>query len=59
MRDQLDPQSSMFHYFWPESRVLAKHPLRKVKKLVDRALGAMSTEWNALYSEYGPAIDSA
>jgi len=27
MRGQLDPQSSMFHYFSPESRVPAEHPL--------------------------------
>ena len=36
MRGQLDLQSSMFHYFSPESRVPADHPLRRVKKLADR-----------------------
>lgn len=57
MRGQLDPQSSMFHYFSPESRVPAEHPLRKVKKLADRALGAISAELDTLYAETGrPSI---
>jgi transposase len=57
MRGQLDPQSSMFHYFSPESRVPADHPLRRVKKLADRALSAISAELDALYSNVGrPSI---
>ncbi|MFD1264524.1 transposase, partial [Thauera mechernichensis] len=57
MRGQLDPQSSMFHYFSPESRVPADHPLRRVKRLADRALGAISGELDALYSSVGrPSI---
>ncbi|MBC9071771.1 transposase [Thauera sp. CAU 1555] len=57
MRGQLDPQSSMFHYFSHESRVPADHPLRRVKKLADRALAAISADLNALYSSVGrPSI---
>ncbi len=57
MRGQLDPQSSMFHYFSPDSRVPADHPLRRVKRLADRALGAISGELDALYSSVGrPSI---
>ncbi|WP_230968828.1 IS5 family transposase [Nitrogeniibacter aestuarii] len=57
MRGQLDPQSSMFHYFSAESRVPADHPLRAVKQLADRALDAISGELNALYSSVGrPSI---
>ena len=57
MRGQLNPQSSMFHYFSPESRVTADHPLRNVKKLAERALGAISAELDALYSNVGrPSI---
>jgi len=57
MRGQLDLQSSMFHDFSPESRVPAEHPLRKVKKLADRALGAISAELDTLYAETGrPSI---
>lgn len=57
MRGQLDPQSSMFHYFSPDSRVPADHPLRGVKRLADRALSAISAELDALYSTTGrPSI---
>ncbi len=57
MRGPLDPQSSMFHYFSPESRVPADHPLRRVKQLADRALSAISADLDALYSSTGrPSI---
>src|SRR5690606_9779537 len=57
MRGQLDLQSSMFHYFSPDSRVPADHPLRRVNRLADRALGAISGELDALYSSGGrPSI---
>ncbi|WP_200832254.1 transposase, partial [Cognatazoarcus halotolerans] len=57
MRGQLDPQSSMFHYFSAESRVPTDHPLRGVKTLAERALGAISSELDALYSSTGrPSI---
>ncbi|MDG3066955.1 transposase, partial [Thauera mechernichensis] len=57
MRGQLDPQSSMFHYFSPESRVPVDYPLRRVKRLADRALAAISAELDALYSSVGrPSI---
>lgn len=47
----------MFHYFSPESRVPADHPLRGVKKLAERALSAISAELDALYSTTGrPSI---
>lgn len=60
MRGQLDPQSSMFHYFSPESRVPADRPLRRVKKLADRALAAISADLNALYLSVGrPSIPPA
>lgn len=57
MRGHLDPQFSMFHYFWPESRVAAEHLLRRVKKLAERVLSAISTGLDALYSSIGrPSI---
>src|SRR5690606_35531195 len=47
----------MFHYFSPESRVPADYPLRRVKRLADRALGVISGELDALYSSVGrPSI---
>jgi hypothetical protein len=47
----------MFHYFSPESRVPSDHPLRRVKRLADSALGAISGELDVLYSSVGrPSI---
>ena len=57
MRGEVDPQSSMFHYFSVESRIPADHPLRPVKKLADSALSAISAELDALYAQGGrPSI---
>ncbi len=49
MRGEVDPQSSMFHYFSVESRIPAEHPLRRVKKLVETALSAIQGELDGLY----------
>ncbi len=57
MRGEVDPQSSMFHYFSVESRIPADHPLRPVKKLADSALSAISAELDGLYAKVGrPSI---
>jgi len=57
MRGELDPQSSMFHYFSVESRIPADHPLRRVKKLAESALSAISAELDGLYARTGrPSI---
>ena len=57
MRGEVDPQSSMFHYFSVESRVPADHPLRPVKKLADSALAAISSDLDGLYAKVGrPSI---
>ncbi len=57
MRGEVDPQSSMFHYFSVESRIPADHPLRPVKKLADSALSAISAELDGLYAKGGrPSI---
>lgn len=57
MRGEVDPQSSMFHYFSVESRIPADHPLRRVKKLAESALSAISAELDGLYARTGrPSI---
>lgn len=57
MRGEVDPQSSMFHYFSVESRIPADHPLRPVKRLADAALSAISADLDALYAQGGrPSI---
>jgi transposase len=53
MRGEVDPQSSMFHYFSVESRIPADHPLRRVKKLAESALSAISAELDGLYARTG------
>ena len=57
MRGEVDPQSSMFHYLSVESRIPADHPLRRVKKLAESALSAISAELDGLYARTGrPSI---
>ncbi len=57
MRGEVDPQSSMFHYFSVESRIPTDHPLRRVKKLAESALSAISAELDGLYARTGrPSI---
>ena len=57
MRGEVDPQSSMFHYFSVESGTLAEHPLRRLKKLVEAVLSAISGELDGLYATTGrPSI---
>jgi transposase len=57
MRGDVDPQSSMFHYFSVESRIPADHPLRRVKKLAESALSSISAELDGLYARTGrPSI---
>ncbi len=51
MRGEVDPQSSMFHYFSVESRIAADHPLRRMKTLAETALSAISGELDGLYAK--------
>jgi len=57
VRGHVDPQSSMFTYFSPESRVPDDHPLRAVKAHADAVLKSMSAEFDRLYADVGrPSI---
>ena len=57
MRGQVDPQSQMFSYFSPESRVPADHPLRGIKAHTERVLQELSGRFEALYATTGrPSI---
>ena len=47
----------MFSYFSPDERVRKEHPLRAIRKMVDRALREMSPLFDEMYSEIGrPSI---
>lgn len=53
----VDPQGDMFCLLLPASRVPPNHPLRRIKVLVDEALGGLSPLFDELYAELGrPSI---
>lgn len=57
MRGFDDEQGTMFSYISLEERVPPDHPLRPVRRLVDRALRVLSPEFEAMYARVGrPSI---
>ena len=55
--DDQQLQAGMFSYVRLEDRIPAEHPLRGVRKLVDRVLAKMSKDLDGLYSQVGrPSI---
>jgi transposase len=53
MRGNDDDQQAMFSYVSLESRVPADHPLRSIRRMVDRILAGLSGELTSLYSHTG------
>src|SRR6266702_1320553 len=57
MRGNDEQQNGVFSYVSLEQRAPASHPLRAIRKLVDEALGEMSTHLDQLYAATGrPSI---
>ena len=57
MRGADDKQGSAFSYVSLEARVPKSHPLRRIREMVDTALGEMSPQFERLYSKVGrPSI---
>ena len=57
MRGEADPQPSMFSYIDLESRIPKKHPIRKIRRIVDEALPALEPAFERTYSDRGrPSI---
>lgn len=57
MRGEADPQPSMFSYIDLESRIPKKHPIRKIRRIVDEALPALEPAFERMYSDRGrPSI---
>lgn len=57
MRGDAGQQSGMFSYVTLEQRVPVDHPVRRIRALVDRALGRMDEELDKLYASKGrPSI---
>jgi transposase len=53
MRGRTDDQRPLFHMFNVEDRIRADHPLRDIKRRVDRMLAGMSAQFAAAYSRTG------
>ena len=53
MRGRIDEQPALFHTFHVEDRIRADHPLRDVKRRVDRILAALSGKFAKCYSATG------
>jgi transposase len=57
MRGNDRSQQAMFSYVSVESRIPEDHPLRPVRRMVDRVLAELSAEFQAMYSRVGrPSI---
>ena len=57
MRGEVDQQPTMFSYVDLESRIPKQHPIRKIRKIVDKALPALEVAFNQMYSDRGrPSI---
>lgn len=53
MRGTPDRQDAIYHTFNVEDLIGAGHPLRPIKRMVDRALSEMSRTFKAAYSDVG------
>ena len=53
MRGRVDDQSKMFFSINVEQRIRKDHPLRPIRKTVDRILKALSNRFQAAYSRLG------
>lgn len=53
MRGRADDQSPLFHVFRVEDRIRPDHPLRDIKRRVDRLLAGMSAAFEKAYSATG------
>jgi hypothetical protein len=57
MRGQQDRSGSMFSHVSIEERILASHPLRRIRKLADQALDRLNpTFCNLFASEGRPSV---
>ena len=53
MRGQIDDQPPLFHIFNVEDRIRADHPLRDIKRRVDRILASLSARFAEAYRSTG------
>ena len=53
MRGTDETSGSLFSYVDLEARVPARHPLRKIRQVVNDALASLDGEFAALYTDFG------
>lgn len=57
MRGTDETSGSLFSYVDLEARIPARHPLRKIRQVVNEALASLDAEFEALYVDFGrPSI---
>src|SRR5690606_4029031 len=57
MRGTDETSGSLFSYVDLEERIPARHPLRKIRQVVNDALAILDAEFEALYTDFGrPSI---
>lgn len=57
MRGTHETSGSLFSYVDLEARIPARHPLRKIRQVVNEALASLDAEFDALYTDFGrPSI---
>lgn len=57
MRGTDETSRSLFSYVDLEARIPARHPLRKIRQVVNDALASLDAEFEALYTDFGrPSI---
>ena len=57
MRGTDETSGSLFSYVDLEERIPARHPLRKIRQVVNDALASLDSEFEALYTDFGrPSI---
>ena len=57
MRGTEKASGSLFSYVDLEKRIPARHPLRKIRQVVNDALASLDAEFEALYTDFGrPSI---
>jgi transposase len=57
LRGKNSTQNTMFSYRSLEDRIPRQHPLREIRKIVDKALEALSSTFEAMYAQVGrPSI---
>ena len=57
MRGTDEASGALFSYVDLEARIPARHPLRKIRQVVNDALASLDAEFEALYTDFGrPSI---